>query len=464
MVKINPQHRIHSTVVSMVESRQRSASRAEADDWIERGWNPFILQKDNRWDAQTAFGLMIDEGSWTDWITKHKDRWPALAQQAFKPNLQGKLDGGELVHAAAKRAWGRSEWSAPDYVDTLELLLALGLDPNGSTTRTRGSARTPAIFDATRHGAELLVAAGADLAGRGPNGEGCWEHWAARAMSSKLQMADLDWLAERSAPTWTGRGSSAIGLRAIANRSSPIAQRLADAGAGLAAFGMDTPEGMSHALDRLVSWPDNSAVLEIVGSIVGWDPIIKAFLADDGMSAPIRSALFLGNVRCLGVLERHGLLGPGGTTAENLARMGEECWRLTSARQPGKNLGSTWNPNRISAFIHDRPQAPGLAWALRRLPAGKADLAVAILESCVKSHPSDTARLVQTCASKGFLPDSGPGSLRALYNDGDSWPGQVGTGGKSLDFTAFTALCEDKSFRKAFKPKATKKPVARSRL
>lgn len=456
MAKIDPQHRVHSTVASMVESRQRSASRAEADDWIERGWNPFLPQKSSSWTDSTAFELMVVDGSWTGWIAKHTELWPALARQAFKPGAQGKLDGRGLVAAAATRSWGPSPWSAPGDGDILDLMLGLGLDPDGSATQTRGGARPPPIFDATRHGAELLIAAGCSLSGRGPKGEGCWEHWAGRAMLRKLEIKDLDWLAERCPPSWTGRGSAPIGLSAIANRSAPIAQRLADAGAGPEAFGMQTPEGIAHALGILVAQADSASLLEIAGAVAGWDKTIDAFLQGHGMHAPIQSAIFLGRVKCLSLLERHGLLDPGRSSAEMLCEMGQESWRLSASASPRKPVPF--------AFMNSPPHAAGLAWALGRLPASRAALAVSVLESCVKSHPADTARLVQTCARKGFLPDSGPGSLRELYGDGDSWPGQVGSEGKILGFDAFTALCEDKSLRKALKPKAAKKPVPNRRL
>jgi hypothetical protein len=458
MAKMDPQDRVHATLVAMVESRQRAKSRAEADDWMARGWNPMAPQKNGRHHESTGLELMISDGGWTDWIASHKALWPAHAQAAFKPNAQGKFEGHNLISLSAQRCYGGYEWRTPEHVDTLDILLGCRLDPNSKAHSWRENGALPPIFTATRHGAEKLLAAGADFQAKGPNGAGCWEHWATRCMGGSIKIEDLDWMATVCPPTWSGTGAR-IGRQAIMMRSAPVAERLALAGAGPEAFDMHTPALASSALYKMASDADSSAVLEVIGGVLGWEKTIQAAIGDQvsALDSPLSLAIFKGRVKCLGVLERHGLFGPKGITKEKAVEVGSNFWALSSKEDKKKG-------NIHYHHYRARPESSGMVWAIGRLGAGSKDAARAALSICVSIFPLEAARLAQTCATKGFLPDSGTGSIRGLYQEGQLWEGLPSSSGKNTLFSEFISLCEDKAFKKAFKPKKSVAPLGRKRL
>lgn len=429
MGKSDPQTRAESSLEQMIRSRQRAKARAEADDWLARGWNPFLRQQDGGFRPRSGFELMSDLGGWSDWQERHKERLGELARAGLKSAPGGKLLGQRRALEALCKV----------SVETDELKRALdwGLDPN---EKGWGHDPAPLLFNAGRGSAQLLIKAGATPLERDPNGKGIWERWAERACGSGLRAEDVRWIGEHApAPKWESaskRDGYRLGGLALRSSASQIARLMVEHGAGAAAFGAQTEEGLKAALRSVSYGADTPEMLTCLGEACGWERVVRAAVSPRGadQGAPeISVAASLADkshVRSLGALEEHGLLEAA--SALELASQSVKLWSIGNQQRDGR----------------------GLAWLVGRFKKGQAQEALELWVKCALfGQPS--IPVAERLATRGWIPASGPFSLNEVYKGGERWRGPEG--GKS--FSEFSALCEKKALRQNTVKKA---PVKRA--
>lgn len=449
----------------MVEARDRDAARAQADDWLERGWNPFKGQEspNRQWHESNPTGIarMRDEsGLWTRWMWDQRDKLRVLAESTFKRTASGKLDMGDLVARAAQDCWRLDSESHQG----LDLFLFCGGDPEApGRARLRAGAGSsegqsqPPLFEASRAGAEKLIKAGANPTAKMKDKQGktCWEAWALRAAKGQLGLDDLDWMATRCPPS----PGISVGLPVMATRARAfgVLDRLAPMGMTPKDFRLEG-EDLARALSDLMAqgdlpetlesyakitgWP---AILEVMGARVAFEPVNADKLRLNVEASPLAVALASGRVKCLGVLEREGLLGS--KKGEGLAVLCASAWRQAMTLRGGGVYGN------------DAPKSAGLVWALGRLGKSGGTEALKALEIAASCDLQQMPRVIESCASKGWLPDSGVLSASGIFNHGSRWR-EPDTG---RSFQQFMAVVEAKSLRSL--PVAQKAvPTARTRI
>lgn len=461
---MHPQLRATSAAAALVESRDRSGACVQADDWLARGWNPFKGQESpaKKWHESNPTGIerMRDESSiWIQWMWDRRDKLRELAPAAFERTASGKLDMGGLLARAAQDCWG-SEF---EHRGLLDVLLHCGADPEApGRSRERGASRShesaelPPLFEASREGAKKLIEAGAraDAPELGEKwGKTCWEAWGLRAARGQLPVSDLDWMAERCAPS-PGKAAR-LPIHAARLRAFDVVERLEKMNLTPADFGLEGAP-LAGVLREAMSQGDMPEAFERYAKMVGWTAIFEAMgrrgefevVAPDKArlsveASPLAVALACGRVKTLGVLEREGFLGP--KKGEGLAALCASAWRQARTQRGG-------------CYGVDAPRASGLVWALARLGKGgevEAQKALAIAASCARG---ELPRAVESCAAKGWLPDSGPLSARELFKDGQAW----GAHEQKRSFQQFMAVVEEKSIRSATGVKKAA-PAARGR-
>lgn len=427
----------------MIEQRGQSGTQ-EATEWLARGWNPFMPQTSDPW-LTPAFNLMADAGKWHWWIHEHTDQLHDLARAAFAS--QGPTwHGGDMLSGAAATCYSRDPKTS-----MLGLLLYFGADPD-SMGRPRYDRHQrdnrPALFGASRDGAHLLIDAGANPHKRDSTGRGCWEHWAERMLSGdKIHAEDLDWMAGYCPPSWVP-APHGLGARAIAAGCPDVVHRMIQAGATAEQLGLGSRERVASSLRSLARDADHPDTVELIAHIVGWPAVFEACSSDmpDQKSA-VKIAAMFGRVKTLGVLERGGMFKSGKVSIEDLTRQTARGWWEAKHSRHDRSL------------MHQL-SASGMVWTIGRLGATSCDIAREALTICVDVNPTLATRVALTCASKGFLPDSGPASIADLYDQGASWPvGPVARRNTKShpSFAEFVALCENKSFKKTMPSSQAKK-------
>lgn len=437
---MSPQKRAFAPMLAMIEARY-GAGLPKAADWFERGWNPFLPQENASWrEKKTAFDIMIEHPRWHPWLLERKEALRPLIAKAFPSTANGLVDAGDPLSAAASRSYGGDS-------DLLRLLLNIGVDP---ASLPKSNDTLPALNAATRTGAEALLAAGCPSARQGQR-RSAWESWCERACTGhQIDLPDLDWMAGHCPPDAT-HPHHLPGQVAIVRGRTEIMSRLAEIGAGPAAFGLEKQPDLINTISRICRQADSHGMLEALVGICGKDRVLDAFTAKAPLGgSSMHCCLYEGRVRCLCSMERIGLLDRPGCDPATLAIDCSVHW--------SQSHSEAYQRYRDSVY-YGTPSPAGAVWALSRIPAADAGKALTALSQFVKANHMQAARAVQTCASKGFLPDSGPNSLMALYEQGALWVAEATPDQKS--FAEFTALCEGKAFKKAFAKPAKKTTIAR---
>lgn len=432
--KIHPQNRARSSMMAMIEARQPDL--AQADDWIARGWNPFKPQADSHWRAKAGFEEMAELGGrWTQWLLDREALWGPLARAALPPGSPpGSFAAGEILCDAASHCWGPER-------GMLSMLLAIGADPDA-----RGRASAPPLHQASRHGAEALLAAGADPLARDITGRQAWICWAGRCHdrgSFGIVPDDLDWLAQRCPPSPSGGAP----VDCLHLQKPQVLRRMSAAGYSPEALGFGDRASLARALLSLMRDADSRERLEAIGDAAGWPETIAASLElpERERLCALDAAAYMGRPRCLGLLEERGLFSSGAISPEEAALSFSAAWASMSA--PPRD----WR--------YGLPKAAGMVWIAGRLPKGAADAAQRALLACAAASPIESARFALACASKGLLPASGPASAMELYKGGEDWDEDL----FGQSFAQFCSLVESKAMKQAFK-KPSKAPPARRRL
>lgn len=437
---MNPQKRAFAGMLAMIEARY-GAGLPKAADWFDREWNPFLPQENASWrEKKSGFEIMIEHPRWHPWLAERKEALRPLIAKAFPATAKGLVDAGDLLSAAASRSYGGES-------DLLRLLLDIGVDP---ASLPKINDTLPALNAATRAGAETLLAAGCPAARQGQR-RSAWESWCERACTGHhIDLDALDWMAGHCPPEPT-HPHHLPGQVAISRGRTEIMTRLSEIGAGPAAFGLQKQSDLIDTISRICRQADSHGMLDALVGICGKERVLDAFtaMAPFGGSS-MHCCLYEGRVRCLGSMERIGLLDRPGCDPATLAVDCSVHWAQTHSE--------SYQRYRDSVY-YGTPSPAGAVWALSRIPAADFDKALIALSQFVKANPMLAARAVQTCASKGFLPDTGPKSLMGLYENGEKWIEEATPDQKS--FSEFTALCEGKAFKKAFAKPAKKTTAAR---
>lgn len=454
---MHPQLRATSAAAMLVESRDRLAGQAQANDWIERGWNPFKAQEPSNlryFEANpTGIERMRDEsGIWFKWMWDQREKLRELAALAFEKTDSGKLDMENLLAQAAQNCWS----SDPKDHELLDVLLYCGGDPSapGQTpvrraARGQMSALNPPLFEASRAGAQKLIKGGADPRDKGLKVT-CWEAWALRATDRHLGLDDLDWMAKICPPS-AGK-IAGLPMHATQMGAFGVLERLKPLGLTQAEFGLEGAH-LASVLSRLMAQGDQPEALESYAKIAGWPAIFEVMgrrgafepvdydkLRVSVERSPLAVALASGRVKCLGVLEREGFLGPD--KGAGLATLCASAWRQVMMKKTSAHYGS------------DAPKASGLVWAIGRLGKSGGPEALEALAIAASYDLQQIPRVVETCATKGWLPDSGPLSPRELFKNGEYWRELD----KGRSFQNFMAIVEAKSLRSG--PTLKKAPPA----
>lgn len=430
--KIHPQARAQSAMLSMVEARG-GAGLGQAEEWLSRGWNPFLPQSGSRGPA--AIEVMSGDYLWVHWLAERKAKASALFEQAFPLGENGLRVAGRVLSLAAARAH-----DCPPTL--LELLLEMGADPNPPPQLD------PSPFNqATAHGAKILAAAG----GRprpSPGFPSSWEAWAGRVAHQKLSIADLDWMEQLSPPSLGGI-TKALGPLALRAQNAKLVERLARLGGGAELLGLAAPARLSEQLCLLARFGDSHLMISAIISACGAGPVLDAAqLRLPGGHSALEIALLLGRTRSLGVLESAGLLRLPGLSALELAQSNAALWAAVDRlRQEAP---------RLNSWMRRSPH--GAVWCMTRIPASLAAEAAQALVAHVQADPQSAAPAVLTGAAKGFLAPSGPLGVCELYSSGAAWPDTSSLG----SFSEFVAQCEAKMLRDTSKKKPA--PKARMRL
>lgn len=432
--KAPPQDRAVSSMRAMIEARH-GAGIEDANDWLARGWNPFIPQLQGG-SSITAANLMGLNYYWVEWLWANKAKLAPLFAQAYPPGANGLSEARNLLARAASRSDGSSH-------DFLTLLIELGADPNA-----RSSQLSDSLFNnATRSGAEALAAVGS-ISENPPNRPSIWEAWAERVMYGYLNFADLDWLEERCSPRFASPCSH-VGRLALNFGQASMLERMASLGAGPACFGLDAPGQLAKDLRALALAGDAYKSFSALIGICGQDAVLDAFLDSDHAAGHPLSALSFcllnGRSRCLGVMERAGLLSRSACAPIELAKSNALLWASGAPEGYRLQVGSV--------------ASAGAVWCMSRIPASQVEEASAVFALYAKANPMAAAPSALTCASKGFLPTSGPRSLHELYLNGAAWRENDSLG----SFSEFVARCEAKMLRKNSAKKAAP-PKSRMRL
>jgi hypothetical protein len=425
MGKMDPQKRNLDAVERMVRSRQRAQARAEADDWLARGWNPFAAQEGSG-RARTGFGLMCEFGGWSDWFEKHGAELGRLAQAALKKGPTGKLLGQRGALQAL---------SAPSFqTGDLKLALGWGLDPNETVYKA-----PPPLFDAGRGSAELLLAAGADAAALDGNGQSVWERWLERACSGRLSLEDVKWMGAQApvadlGKAWERGESYKLGGLVFLHRASAVARLMLDHGAKDNAFGAGSDLGLQRRLWSASCWADAPDLIHCLAQACGSERVAKMSVVEGdhaacgGASSVAAMLARAGHARCLGALQEHGLLKVA--SASELAKKAVDGWARGARVDNGR----------------------GLAWLVGRFADNESEQALALWERCAALGKTQSVAIAERLATRGWLPDSGPLSLSSIYDNGLFWDEEV-----NKSFSEFSALCERKSLKKTVDKKAAPK-------
>lgn len=415
---------------AMVEAR-RGAGIADANEWLARGWNPFISQSQGGPSAVDLMGLNY---LWVEWLWSKRAPLAPLFASAYPAGANGLSNAGRILALAAARSDGSGK-------DFLTLLIELGADPNSPGERFSDSP-----FNlATRSGAETLAAAGG-IPASPPNRPSVWDAWAQRVIYGHLSLADLDWIEKRCSPCFS-TPRSPVGRLALDCGRAGMLGRMASLGAGPEYFGLDAPRQLAKDLRSLAFVGDDSKSLSAIIGICGQEAVLDAFLrADPDDGRPLSAldfSLLNGRVRCLGVMALAGLLARPNCSPMELAKANALLWKA-------KPLGGYG--------LRIIPNVAGAVWCMSRIPGAQANEAAGIFALYAAANPMAAAPLALTCSSKGFLPPAGPLSLHELYLNGASWS-EAGPLGR---FSEFVALCEAKMLRKSATKKAA--PPSRSRM
>lgn len=446
MGKTHPQSRAGSAVERMIRSRSRHTAQAQAQEWLDAGWNPLARQDGEGPRAWSAAELMLQDSAWFSWLFDRKDEMKELAKKAFVEGADGKLRGGARMLAnACDRPW----------TSGVEMLLGWGLDPNEI-----GYSGMPPIFQASRECAERLLAFGADPSARDARGEGLWEEWARRCAMGKVSAEDFEWLEsicpapkELSAPAKEG---DSVGAMALRYHSAAMAQRLSELWPRPETFEIDSDKRLGELITAQARMGDHDKIVKALAVACGADRVARAVLLEgpttEGKARDWRlwpaaeMAMVMGRLKMLGELERCGLLKerkPSSVAlgAAALARAKPDAWASESC-------------------------ASGVAWAVVRMEKEEEPKAVAALKLMAEACGSKAMRVAERLATRGWLPSSGEGSLADLFGpDGRGWSERELK--SPVSFAEFSAMCEKKAVRAAApvkKAKGEKKSKGPARL
>lgn len=307
----------------MLASRDEQRHGEQADDWLARGWNPFLPQKSDVWGRTPAIEMMLDSGRWhwDGWIKRRKER---LAEQALETfgdfsNPRSAATAARLLARCASMHGGHGfdplivcldDWKIPPNI----------MAPKAEADSAKSA---PALFAASPWGARQLLARGADPSLKSSAGATLWESWARRHMRGALTLSELDDIAKVDPPTRLAEPGcrSPLGVDAIWARASGVASRLAAAGVASSVFGARDAADLPALLCHAIQGGDTPELVAALGSACGWPAIAEALwvapspakrdsyhLGAGGGRCPARMALATGSVAVLGLLERSGAL------------------------------------------------------------------------------------------------------------------------------------------------------------
>lgn len=443
----HPQKRSIETLERLVKASNKERSSAELSEWLRRGWNPFLQQEGASRHRQVGVELMMEE-NWGRWLADESVRLMPLAAEAF--GRANKVEADELGVRLLRRAVKRH--GAYDGVNMVALCVdQWKVEPDVINPKCDWGA--PALFNATPWAAKELLARGANPKKKSKEGQGLWECWAWRQINGEIVLNDLDEIALVDPPIkpGIGRNQTRLGEFAVLCRAGGVAMRMSKAGAGADDFGVESSEDLSRVLLR-VAQADSTELFEAVGLSCGWDRVMPAMLwskkskissSNAHLKAESVSAMDLvlgkGCVGILGVLERSGTMNLAACEASM-----ESAWKWWTFESK-----------------HDSGRGPfsSAAWIWARTPSSQESQERAVAFFAAHGDIGSVSRpLASVLASRGWLPDSGAGSLREVFKNGDYWDSKIES------FEEFEAVCEAKALRLVVKPKKNKPGAEKRKL
>lgn len=403
-----PQARALSAVKKLIRSESREAARARAQEWLDAGWNPMIPQEGAGPGAPAALEWMLEEPSWTRWALSQKARFGELGRKAAEAGQAPALS--VLLERAC----------SPSRPEVVKALLEWGADPDEP-----GKEGVRPLFHAGQGSFEELIAFGADPAALGALGETLWEAWAWRCARRNASMGDLARV-ERVCPpparlTPPGPGGRSLGAETIAARAGALALRMAQLWPEPETLGVESDNHLSGLLNYLSQMGDCWEATRALAIACGDERTARCAAREQTGSEyrgtwlrpAAEQATRYGRLKMLEELERVGLFEFADPMS--LALRAIEGGEFNE----GIAAGAAWGASRA----RERDKAAAISmWSMAAFVAGPRAAAAA-----------------ERLAERGWLPDSGEGSLTELFGPGgERWDDRL------MSFGELKARCEQK--------------------